>query len=87
MSRHIARLTKSESSFYGNSILDAGEIDHWITFTTSELVGCGSTRDALQRLDVALSLRTFLVGETITLADFAVWGALRSESMYLIHAE
>lgn len=83
VSRHVARLSKSKTSYYGHSLLDAGEIDHWVSYANSNLALSGGLKSALARLNDVLSLRTFLVGETVSLADFMVWGALRSELAFM----
>jgi glutamyl-tRNA synthetase len=52
--------------------------DEWITFGLTRLGGKDfkATSAALEELNNHLSLRTFLVGYTETIADITVWGAL-----------
>lgn len=54
--------------------------DEWIAFTLTRLSGGSkdfkSTSAALEELNNHLTLRTFLVGYTLTIADISVWGAL-----------
>jgi len=63
----------------------AVEIDQWMEFALNYLsVPCPCPACAAQLkwatdvLNTSLALRTFLVAPQITLADFAVWGALKS---------
>lgn len=46
-------------------------------FSARRLCGQSDLTVALAELDKALSLRTFLVGHAMTLADVSVWGALK----------
>lgn len=51
-------------------------MDHWLERTlTSDL----TTDSALKNLDAALAPRTYLVGYDVTLADLAVFKALKGE--------
>lgn len=56
------------------------QVDHWLEFSTQRLCGQSGLTEALPELDKALSLRTFLVGHAITLADLSVWAALKGFS-------
>lgn len=74
--RYLARLS-TDGSFYGKSILDRTEADHWIGFAFTQLSRCGDEfTGALQYLDKALGSMTYLVGQTATIADFAVLESL-----------
>lgn len=53
------------------------QVDHWLEFSARRLCGQPGLTVALAELDKALSLRTFLVGHAITLADLSVWAALK----------
>lgn len=59
-------------------------MDHWLEFSAQRLCGQLDLAPALADLDAALSLRTFLVGHTLTLADLCVWAALKGEMMHPI---
>lgn len=59
-------------------------MDHWLEFSARRLNGQPDLAPALAQLDAALSLRTFLVGHTLTLADLCVWAALKGEMTNLI---
>lgn len=52
-------------------------MDHWLEFSAQRLCGQSSLTAALAELDKALSLRTFLVGHALTLADISVWASLK----------
>lgn len=54
------------------------QVDHWLEFSARRLCGQPLTA-ALGELDKALSLRTFLVGHALTLADLSVWAALKGQ--------
>uniref|UniRef100_A0A8C9VU88 Bifunctional glutamate/proline--tRNA ligase n=1 Tax=Scleropages formosus TaxID=113540 RepID=A0A8C9VU88_SCLFO len=53
------------------------QVDHWLEFAYRRVSGQSSLTPALEDLDKALALRTFLVGYTVTLADLSVWAALK----------
>lgn len=55
------------------------QVDHWLEFSARRLCGQPGLTVALGELDKALSLRTFLVGHAITLADLSVWAALKGQ--------
>lgn len=59
------------------------KVDHWLEFSARRLCGQAGLTEALVELDKALSLRTFLVGHVITLADISVWAALKGEYIYI----
>lgn len=53
------------------------QVDYWLEFSARRLCGQPDLTEALADLDKALSLRTFLVGHALTLADLSVWAALK----------
>lgn len=53
------------------------QVDHWLEFSARRLCGQAGLTVALAELDKALSLRTFLVGHALTLADISVWATLK----------
>lgn len=55
------------------------QVDHWLEFSARRLCGQPGLNVALGELDKALSLRTFLVGHALTLADLSVWAALKGQ--------
>uniref|UniRef100_A0A6J0UXT1 Bifunctional glutamate/proline--tRNA ligase isoform X6 n=1 Tax=Pogona vitticeps TaxID=103695 RepID=A0A6J0UXT1_9SAUR len=78
--RYLARIATS-SGLYGTNLLEHTEIDHWLEFSTTRL----SSTDfalAVQELNNALSLRTYLVGNSLSLADFSVWATLKGSNTW-----
>lgn len=53
------------------------QVDHWLEFSARRLRDQAGVSEALAELDKALSLRTFLVGHALTLADISVWASLK----------
>ncbi|KAG0137108.1 glutamyl-tRNA synthetase [Tuber indicum] len=73
----LHRILKSYSSALRSRAESTAE-DEWIKFSTTRLSGGDfkATSAALEELNDHLTLRTFLVGYTLTIADIAVWGVL-----------
>ncbi|KAK3537817.1 hypothetical protein QTP70_019236 [Hemibagrus guttatus] len=76
IARYLARVAPG-LGLYGSNMLEQTEVDHWLEFSARVLSGRSVLAPALAELDAALSLRTFLVGHTLTLADLCVWAALK----------
>ncbi|XP_072321975.1 bifunctional glutamate/proline--tRNA ligase isoform X2 [Eucyclogobius newberryi] len=76
ISRYLARVAPA-LSLYGTNMMEQTEVDHWLEFSARRLGGQSDLSGALGELDKALSLRTFLVGHSLTLADLSVWAALK----------
>uniref|UniRef100_A0A8C4HIH8 Bifunctional glutamate/proline--tRNA ligase n=1 Tax=Dicentrarchus labrax TaxID=13489 RepID=A0A8C4HIH8_DICLA len=76
ISRYLARVAPA-LGLYGANMMEQTEVDHWLEFSARRLCGQPGLAVALGELDKALSLRTFLVGHAITLADLSVWAALK----------
>ncbi|KAI0212898.1 Bifunctional glutamate/proline--tRNA ligase [Lamellibrachia satsuma] len=74
--RYLARAAPA-LGLYGNSIMDRTEVDHWLDFCTWRLTCLSEVKDALQYLDKVLAPLTYLVTNSLSLADLAVWDALR----------
>ena len=54
------------------------QVDHWLEFSVNNsLDNPSELNKALQCLNKSLAPVAFLVGHSVTLADFAVWGALK----------
>jgi glutathione S-transferase len=55
------------------------QVDNWVDFTQDSLSSSDfkPILSAMKTLDTHLTLRSYIVGHAISLADFAVWGALR----------
>ncbi|XP_054626518.1 bifunctional glutamate/proline--tRNA ligase isoform X3 [Dunckerocampus dactyliophorus] len=77
ISRYLARVAPA-LGLYGANMMEQTEVDHWLEFSARRLCGQPDLGVALAELDKALSLRTFLVGHALTLADLSVWAALKS---------
>ncbi|XP_075875813.1 bifunctional glutamate/proline--tRNA ligase isoform X2 [Nelusetta ayraudi] len=77
--RYLARVAPS-LGLYGTNSMEQTEVDHWLEFSARRLCGPSGLTEALADLDKALSLRTFLVGHAVTLADLSVWAALKGRS-------
>uniref|UniRef100_A0A8D3ECN1 Glutamyl-tRNA synthetase n=1 Tax=Scophthalmus maximus TaxID=52904 RepID=A0A8D3ECN1_SCOMX len=78
ISRYLARVAPA-LGLYGANLMEQTEVDHWLEFSARRLCGQPGLTVALRELDVALSLRTFLVGHALTLADLSVWAALKGQ--------
>uniref|UniRef100_A0A8D3AHL6 Bifunctional glutamate/proline--tRNA ligase n=1 Tax=Scophthalmus maximus TaxID=52904 RepID=A0A8D3AHL6_SCOMX len=72
ISRYLARVAPA-LGLYGANLMEQTEVDHWLEFSARRLCGQPGLTVALRELDVALSLRTFLVGHALTLADLSEW--------------
>ena len=64
-------------TIYNQTHLIYFQVDSWVDFSVTLLTDTKKFQSALAHLDKQLSPVTYLVGQTITLADFAVWGALK----------
>ncbi|KAI8802042.1 tRNA synthetases class I, catalytic domain-containing protein [Cladochytrium replicatum] len=64
--------------------VEASLVDYWLDFAQTRLVGSDhkGLASALVSLDTHLRFRTVLVGYQVTLADYAVWGALKSHAVF-----
>ncbi|XP_069029580.1 bifunctional glutamate/proline--tRNA ligase isoform X1 [Embiotoca jacksoni] len=76
ISRYLARVAPA-LGLYGANTMEQTEVDHWLEFSARRLCDQSGLTAALGDLDKALSLRTFLVGHALTLADLSVWAALK----------
>nr|XP_043885451.1 bifunctional glutamate/proline--tRNA ligase isoform X1 [Solea senegalensis] len=76
ISRYLARVAPA-LGLYGANMMEQTEVDHWLEFSARHLCGQPGLTEALGNLDKVLSLRTFLVGHAVTLADLSVWAALK----------
>ncbi|KAK2853483.1 hypothetical protein Q5P01_006144 [Channa striata] len=74
--RYLARVAPA-FGLYGANMMEQTEVDHWLEFSARRLCGQSGLTVALGELDKALSLRTFLVGHALTLADLSIWAALK----------
>uniref|UniRef100_A0A7N6BG55 Bifunctional glutamate/proline--tRNA ligase n=1 Tax=Anabas testudineus TaxID=64144 RepID=A0A7N6BG55_ANATE len=76
--RYLARVAPAVG-LYGANMMEQTEVDHWLEFSARRLCGQPGLNITLGELNKALSLRTFLVGHALTLADLSVWAALKGQ--------
>ena len=81
VSRYLANLFP-DSGLYGGTPLDMSQVDSWIDFSNLHLANAQDIELALNELDRCLAPSTFFVGSSFTMADFAVWNALRRNSKW-----
>ncbi|XP_063299887.1 bifunctional glutamate/proline--tRNA ligase isoform X2 [Pelobates fuscus] len=77
--RYLARLVP-DAGLFGSNQMEQTEINHWIEFSRTRLQEKSSFLAGLRDLNHSLSLRTYLVGDTLTLADISVFSALEASS-------
>ena len=74
--RYFGR-TFPQKNLYGQDVLSRTEVDHWLTFTLGPMACQGEFAEALGYLNSVLSGdKKYLVGDKISGADYAVFGAL-----------
>lgn len=56
------------------------QIDHWLEFSATKLSSSDLFTSAVKELNHCLSLRTYLVGNSLSLADLCVWATLKGIS-------
>ncbi|KAM8810152.1 bifunctional glutamate/proline--tRNA ligase isoform 2-T2 [Eudromia elegans] len=81
IARYLARVASS-AGLYGSNLLEHTEIDHWLEFSASKLSSASSFLSAVQELNHCLSLRTYLVGNSLSLADLCVWAVLKDNNIW-----
>lgn len=81
VSRYLARSAPTHT-LYGATILERTEIDHWLTFSSGPLQCERDFQKAVLYLDNVLAPSTYLVGNKLSLADFAVWGVLHGNPQW-----
>jgi len=75
----IARcLARTAKSMYGSTVLQQTEVDHWLTFSLGPLSCPAQLGEATTYLDTVLQPATWLVGDSISIADYEVFGSLAS---------
>ncbi|KAM9608708.1 bifunctional glutamate/proline--tRNA ligase isoform 3-T3 [Morphnus guianensis] len=79
--RYLARVGGS-GGLYGSNLLEHTEIDHWLEFSATKLSTASQFLSAVQELNHCLSLRTYLVGNSLSLADLCVWAVLKDNSIW-----
>ncbi|XP_066034335.1 bifunctional glutamate/proline--tRNA ligase isoform X3 [Chamaea fasciata] len=81
IARYLARVAAS-AGLYGSNLLEHTEIDHWLEFSAMKLSTASQFPSAIQELNHCLSLRTYLVGNSLSLADLCVWAVLKGNSTW-----
>ncbi|XP_023778638.1 bifunctional glutamate/proline--tRNA ligase isoform X7 [Cyanistes caeruleus] len=81
IARYLARVAAS-AGLYGSNLLEHTEIDHWLEFSATKLSTASQFPSAIQELNHCLSLRTYLVGNSLSLADLCVWAVLKDNSSW-----
>uniref|UniRef100_A0A6I8NTB7 Bifunctional glutamate/proline--tRNA ligase n=1 Tax=Ornithorhynchus anatinus TaxID=9258 RepID=A0A6I8NTB7_ORNAN len=79
--RYLARVAAS-TGLYGSNLMEHTEIDHWLEFSATKLSTCNSFDSAISELNHSLSLRTYLVGNSLSLADLCVWATLKGNNTW-----
>lgn len=82
--RYLARIATT-SGLYGTNLMEHTEIDHWLEFSATKLSSCDVLTSAISELNHCLSLRTYLVGNSLTLADLCVWATLKGNAAWQEH--
>ncbi|GLC51783.1 hypothetical protein PLESTB_000547800 [Pleodorina starrii] len=79
--KYLARASCKRDELYGSDALTSCQVDHWLETATG--IVSGATLEAqCVALNDYLTLRTFLVGYGLTLADLAVWGQLQGSPLW-----
>ncbi|XP_027537522.1 bifunctional glutamate/proline--tRNA ligase isoform X5 [Neopelma chrysocephalum] len=81
IARYLARVAAS-AGLYGSNLLEHTEIDHWLEFSATKLSAASQFLSAVQELNHCLSLRTYLVGNSLSLADLCVWAVLKDNNIW-----
>ncbi|XP_041109092.1 bifunctional glutamate/proline--tRNA ligase-like isoform X4 [Polyodon spathula] len=81
IARYLARVAPA-LGLYGSNLLEQTEVDHWLEFSAKHLSVPAQLDSAVRELDSALCLRTFLVGNSLTLADLCAWAALKGNGAW-----
>ncbi|XP_023586636.1 LOW QUALITY PROTEIN: bifunctional glutamate/proline--tRNA ligase [Trichechus manatus latirostris] len=79
--RYLARVATT-ARLYGSNLMEHTEIDHWLEFSATKLSSCNLFTSAINELNHCLSLRTYLVGNSLSLADLCVWATLKGNAAW-----
>ncbi|XP_045443070.1 bifunctional glutamate/proline--tRNA ligase isoform X1 [Pipistrellus kuhlii] len=79
--RYLARVALT-ARLYGSNLMEHTEIDHWMEFSATKLSSCHLFPSAINELNHCLSLRTYLVGNSLSLADLCVWATLKGTAAW-----
>lgn len=84
IARLLAKLNPEAGLYNSEDPISSTLVDQWLEFAESKL----STNDfkaldaSYKELNKYLTLRSFIVGYQLTLADFVIWGALRASHVF-----
>ncbi|XP_068259281.1 bifunctional glutamate/proline--tRNA ligase isoform X3 [Nyctibius grandis] len=81
IARYLARVAGS-AGLYGSNLLEHTEVDHWLEFSATKLSSASQFLSAVQELNHCLSLRTYLVGNSLSLADLCIWAVLKDNNIW-----
>ena len=84
IARYLARTGDLMDLYGGDNLESNTEIDHWLTFSIGPLGNHGEFKNALNYLDGVLAPITFLVGDSITIADHVVFGTLFASGFWQV---
>ncbi|KAJ1344787.1 glutamate-tRNA ligase [Batrachochytrium salamandrivorans] len=72
------------SGLYGLTADVSSQIDHWLDFAQDNLYVSDFKKlsSSFDVLDNHLTVRSFIVGYSATIADYAIWGALKSNAIF-----
>ena len=85
IARYLAKTSSGLDKLYGGDDLELNtEIDHWLTFSLGPLANHTEFKNALNYLDGVLGPLTFLVGDSITIADYVVFGTLFASGFWQV---
>ncbi|XP_073077496.1 bifunctional glutamate/proline--tRNA ligase isoform X3 [Manis javanica] len=79
--RYLARVATT-AGLYGSNLMEHTEIDHWLEFSATKLSSCNLFTSAINELNHCLSMRTYLVGHSLSLADLCVWATLKGNAAW-----
>ncbi|KAJ3316652.1 hypothetical protein HDV06_003063, partial [Boothiomyces sp. JEL0866] len=83
---HVLRTigTIYQKEFHLDNPITASQVDFWLDYCQDNLYTADfkTISGCFDYLDNYLTLRSFMVGYHLTLADFAVWGALKSNAIF-----
>lgn len=79
--RYLARVAAT-ARLYGSNLMEHTEIDHWLEFSATKLSSCNLFPSGISELNHGLSLRTYLVGNSLSLADLCVWATLKGNAAW-----
>ncbi|KXZ44656.1 hypothetical protein GPECTOR_64g150 [Gonium pectorale] len=79
--KYLARASAKKDELYGADALQACQVDQWLETAAGIVSGAGLEAQC-SALNDYLTLRTFLVGYSLTVADLAVWGQLQGSPLW-----